>query len=98
MPSMNTATRPSSPSRARRRSPRDGRRCSPVPPSGSVRSSGSPAPAWIEEPRYFLDRPWDPMEDMGIDMAEYMADKLDRSPEAFRRRNVAFLSRNLITL
>lgn len=59
---------------------------------------GLPAPAWIEEPRYFLDRPWDPMEDMGIDMAEYMADKLDRSPEAFRRRNVAFLSRNLIAL
>ncbi len=40
-----------------------------------------PRPAWIDHPRYFLDRPWDPVEeDHGIDMSEFLADKLSRSP------------------
>jgi hypothetical protein len=38
------------------------------------------------------------MQEFGIDMTPYMTDKLARSPEAFRRRNIAFLSRNLIAL
>jgi hypothetical protein len=57
-----------------------------------------PHPTWTDEPRYFLDAPWDPWEDLGLDMSEFIGDKLARSPEAFRKRNIAFLSRNLISL
>jgi hypothetical protein len=57
-----------------------------------------PCPASVDHPRYFLDPPSDPVEeDHGIDMSEFLADKLSSSPEAFRKRNIAFLSRNLIT-
>jgi len=59
---------------------------------------GLPHPAWTDESKYFLDTPWDPVEDLGLDMSEFIVDKLNRSPEAFRRRNIAFLSRNLISL
>jgi hypothetical protein len=38
------------------------------------------------------------MEDMGLDMSAFMEDKMRRSPEPFRKRNIAFLSRNLIAL
>jgi hypothetical protein len=57
-----------------------------------------PHPAWTDDAKYFLDTPWDPWEDLGLDMSEFIADKMARSPEAFRKRNVAFLSRNLISL
>jgi hypothetical protein len=59
---------------------------------------GLPHPAWTDEPRYFLDSTWDPWEDLGLDVSEYYEEKLKRSPEAFHKRNIAFLSRNLITL
>ncbi len=59
---------------------------------------GLPHPTWTDDPRYFLETPWDPMEDYGIDMSPYIQDKLSRSPVAFRKRKVAFLSRNLISL
>ncbi len=59
---------------------------------------GLPHPAWTDDQRYFLAEPWDPREDLGLDMSPFMADMLRRSPEAFRKRNIAFLSRNLIAL
>lgn len=59
---------------------------------------GLPHPAWTDNPKYFLDAPWDPAEDLGLDVSDFIADTLARSPEAFRKRNIAFLSRNLITL
>lgn len=59
---------------------------------------GLPHPAWTDDPKYFLDEPWDPAEDLGLDMSEFITDTLNRSPEAFRKRNIAFLSRNLISL
>jgi hypothetical protein len=59
---------------------------------------GLPHPVWADNPRYFLDAPWDPWEDLGLDMSEFYEEKLRRSPEAFRKRNVAFESRNLIVL
>lgn len=59
---------------------------------------GLPHPAWTGDPHYFLNEPWDPMEDFGLDMSAFMEDKLRQSPEAFRKRNIAFLSRNLIAL
>lgn len=60
---------------------------------------GLPHPAWTDDAKYFLDAPWDPVEEeSGLDMSEFIDDKLARSPEAFRKRNIAFLSRNLITL
>jgi hypothetical protein len=59
---------------------------------------GLPHPAWTDEAKYFLAVPWDPSEDLGLDMSEFIADRLARSPEAFRKRNIAFLSRNLISL
>jgi hypothetical protein len=57
-----------------------------------------PIPEWTSSPRYFLDTPWDPEEDLGLDMSEFLEERMARSPEAFRRRNIAYLSRNLITL
>lgn len=59
---------------------------------------GLPRPEWVDDPKYFLDTPWDPAEDLGLDMSEFVADTLARSPEAFRKRNIAFLDRNLISL
>lgn len=55
-------------------------------------------PAWTDEAQYFLSEPWDPMQDLGLDMSRFLDEKLQQSPEAFRRRNIAFLSRNLIAL
>ncbi len=57
-----------------------------------------PHPAWTDAPEYFLDETWDPWEELGLDMSEFYQEKLRRSPEAFRKRNIAFESRNLITL
>jgi hypothetical protein len=57
-----------------------------------------PYPASVASPQYFLDTPWDTEEDLGLDMSEFLADRMARSPEAFRKRNIAYLSRNLITL
>jgi hypothetical protein len=59
---------------------------------------GLPHPAWTDNPRYFLHKTWDPWEDLGLDMSEFFEAKLQRSPEAFRKRNIAFESRNLIVL
>jgi hypothetical protein len=44
---------------------------------------GLPHPAWTDGPKYFLVNPWDPLEDFGLDMSEFIDDKLARSPEAF---------------
>lgn len=57
-----------------------------------------PHPAWTDEPQYFLAETWDPREDEGLDMSAFHAEVLADSPEAFRKRNIAFRSRNLITL
>jgi hypothetical protein len=59
---------------------------------------GLPHPKWTDQPQYFLSEPWDPTQELGIGMSRHIPDKLARSPEAFRRRNIAFLSRNLIAL
>lgn len=59
---------------------------------------GLPHPEWTDQPQYFLSEPWDPVQELGIDMSRHVQDRLSRSPEAFRKRNIAFLSRNLITL
>ncbi len=59
---------------------------------------GLPHPSWVDEPRYFLAEPWDPWMEVGLDVSEFIADTMARSPKAFSKRNVAFLSRNLITL
>lgn len=59
---------------------------------------GLPKPVWVDEPQYFLASPWDPREDYGLDMSPYYEEVLRRSPEAFRKRNIAFESRNLIAL
>jgi hypothetical protein len=59
---------------------------------------GLPHPAWTDDPKYFLDAPWDPWQELGLDVTDTIEGTLARSPEAFRKRNVAFLSRNLITL
>jgi hypothetical protein len=32
---------------------------------------GLPHPVWTDNPRYFLDKTWDPWEDLGLDMSEY---------------------------
>jgi hypothetical protein len=57
-----------------------------------------PHPEWTDNPKYFLDTPWDPEEDLGLDLSEFLEDRMARSPEAFRKRNIAYLSRNLICL
>jgi hypothetical protein len=57
-----------------------------------------PHPAWTDDPKYFLDKPWHPIEDFGVDAAEEIIEELPEAPEAFRKRNLAFLSRNLIAL
>jgi hypothetical protein len=59
---------------------------------------GLPHPAWADRPQYFLAETWDPWESLGLDMSEFYAEKLVRSPEAFRKRKIAYLSRNLIAL
>ncbi len=57
-----------------------------------------PHPLWTNRSCYFLPIPWDPVEDLGLDMSAFIEEKLARSPEAFRKRNIAFASRNLIAL
>jgi len=58
---------------------------------------GLPHPAWTDDSRFFLDQPWDPWSEVG-DMSEFTQERLARAPEAFRKRNLAYLSRYLITL
>lgn len=58
---------------------------------------GLPHPAWTDEPRYFLAEPWSVWEEeFGED--EFIEQHMAESPEAFRKRNVACLSRYLISL
>lgn len=58
---------------------------------------GLPHPAWTDEPQYFLAEPWDVYEDLA-GITEFRDQHLADSPEAFRRRKVAFLARYLIAL
>ena len=58
---------------------------------------GLPHPVWTDECRYFLPEPWDVWEEI-IGTNEFLDEHMAKSPEAFRKRNVAFLSRNLIAL
>ena len=59
---------------------------------------GLPHPCWADNPRYFLDSPWDIGEELGLDMSNFIEERLQRSPEAFRKRNISYESRNLIAL
>jgi hypothetical protein len=59
---------------------------------------GLPHPEWTEDRRYFLPEPWHIFEIYGLDMSAHVGEGLARSPHAFRRRNIAFLARNLIAL
>jgi hypothetical protein len=56
-----------------------------------------PVPEWTNNPKYFLDEPWDPWEDFGVEITN-MDERLAQAPEAFRKRNVVFESRDLIAL
>jgi len=59
---------------------------------------GRMAGAGTGQPQYFIKESWDPTEELFIDVYRHIAGTLRRSPEAFRKRNIAFLRRNLITL
>lgn len=59
---------------------------------------GLPHPEWTDEPKYFLAEPWDAWQTYGLALPENVEKNVAESPEAFRKRNVAFESRNLITL
>ena len=59
---------------------------------------GLPHPRWTENPKYFLPEPWHIFQIYGLDMSAHVEEGLARSPEAFRRRNIAFKARNLIAL
>jgi hypothetical protein len=56
-----------------------------------------PHPTWTDNPKYFLDKPWDPWEEFGLQIRNW-DERLARCPEAFRKRNISFESRNLIAL
>jgi hypothetical protein len=58
---------------------------------------GLPHPTWTDDAKYFLAKPWHPIQDFG-GYPDDMEGDLAQAPEAFRKRNLAFLSRNLITL
>jgi hypothetical protein len=58
---------------------------------------GLPHPAWTDDAKYFLAKPWHPIQDFGA-YPDDMEGDLAAAPLAFRKRNLAFLSRNLITL
>lgn len=58
-----------------------------------------PHPVWTDDSRYFLSASWDPWEEaVGLDMSAFRVEKVARSPEAFRKRNIAYLSRGLIAV
>jgi hypothetical protein len=59
---------------------------------------GLPVPEWVNEPEFFLPEIWDPWEDICPDMEETRPGRIERTPEAFRKRNVVYEDRNLITL
>ena len=56
-----------------------------------------PHPAWTDERMYFLPDPWDPWQDLGLKI-ENLEERVARSPDAFRRRNISFQARDLIAL
>jgi hypothetical protein len=64
----------------------------------SVEFNLLPVPQWTSESKYFLPEPWDPWSDLGLDVTDTIERTLAKSPEAFRKRNVAYESRNLISL
>jgi hypothetical protein len=59
---------------------------------------GLPVPGWTSHPEYFLDRVWDPWEDIVPDIEQYRDERRARSHQAFLRRNVIFETRGLISL
>lgn len=56
-----------------------------------------PVPHWVDDPKYFLDEPWDPWEEIGLEITDY-PERLAMAPEAFSKRNVVYASRDLIAL
>lgn len=58
---------------------------------------GLPA-AWVDDPEYTLTEPWDQWEDLCPDMAETREYRAERISQAFRKRNIIYEARNLITL
>ena len=62
------------------------------------REFGLTAPAWTEEPQYFLDEPWMPWGEFLADNAEVVASRRATADPAFLRRNILFAARNLIAL
>ena len=62
------------------------------------REFGLEAPAWIEEPQYFLDTPWMPWCEFLADDPEAVARHRAKADPAFLRRNILFAARNLISL
>lgn len=57
-----------------------------------------PVPSWVNEPEFFLDRRWDPWEDLCPDVEEFRPERVEYSEECFLKRNVVYEARNLITL
>lgn len=57
-----------------------------------------PVPAWVSQPEFYLNEPWDPWEDLCPDMEEFRQVRMERSHPAFLKRNVIYETRNLITL
>ena len=59
---------------------------------------GLPAPAWTEEPEYFMPHIWDPLGELMVGVEQYEQERRAAAHEVFLRRNVIFEARNLITL
>lgn len=57
-----------------------------------------PVPEWVHEAQYTLPEIWDPWEDICPDLEKFRQSRIDRTPEAFLKRNVVYEARNLITL
>ena len=56
-----------------------------------------PHPAWTEAEEYFLKKPWDPWQDLGLQIVD-MEQRVAQSPHAFRRRNICYEARDLLVL
>src|SRR5438270_176588 len=59
---------------------------------------GLPMPTWVDDKRYILDEPWDPVWYWASQDEEWVARRIEKAHPSFWNRNIIYADRNLIVI